>query len=317
MTSIKRAVFLFLAFIAAPVLAADQWPQMPINLIVPYPAGGSTDELARMFGQSLEKGLGQTVIIQNKPGASGAIGASYVAKSKNDGYTLLLVSGVQVSVNPLLYDNLPYDPKTDFSPIILATALPSVVVVNPQLPVNSISELIAYLRAHPSTVNYGSASTGTPSHLGVELFKKITDTSALHVPYKGGAPALVDLMGGQVSFMFAYVPEAAPYVESGKLRALAVTTKERLKQFPSVPTMIESGIPNYELLGYYGIVAPKGTPDDRIHKINQVLNKALADPANRERLVSRGFMPLGSTEKEFGDYIDHETQQWTAVIKGQ
>ena len=297
--------------------AADQYPNRPVTLVVPYPAGGSTDELARILGRGIESSLGQPVVVVNRAGASGAIAASSVAKSAADGYTLLLVSGVQMSVNPLLMKDLSYDPAKDFSPIIYATSMPSVVVVNPKFPVQEASELVGHLKSNPDRFNYASASVGTPSHLGVEMFKKVTGTSIQHIPYKGGAPALIDLVAGEVSMMFAYIPEALPYIQTDRLRPLAVTTRERSSLLPDVPTLIEAGIDDYELLGYFGIVAPTGTPSDRVELLNKHFNEALRRDEVRSHLNSKGFITVGGTPEEFSRYIDSETKKWASILQSQ
>ncbi|MHA7685792.1 Bug family tripartite tricarboxylate transporter substrate binding protein [Cupriavidus sp. PET2-C1] len=231
-----------ISLVIAPAFASTvDYPNKPIRVLVPYPPGGSTDGVARLVGQKLATKLGQPVIVDNRPGASEAIAASAVAKSTPDGYTLLFATMTGLSVNPSLYSKLSYDPAKDFAPIIQLTSIPSVVVVNPNVPVSSMSDLARYLKSRPSSEGYASAGNGTPSHLGMELYKKATNTTIVHVPYKGGAPALQDLMAGQVQIMMALAPEAMPLVKGGKLKALAITTSKRATAYPDLPTVSENG----------------------------------------------------------------------------
>lgn len=296
---------------AAP--AAANYPEKPIKIIVPYPPGGSTDALGRLLGEKIGEELGQTVIVENRAGASGNIGASYVAKSDPDGYTLFLGTSTALSVNQSLYPNLPYNPQKDFAPIILATMLPSIVVVPSSLPIKTMSELTAYLKSKKGLANYASASNGTPAHLGGELYKKMADVQATHIPYKGGAPALVDLVGGQTSYMFAILPESMPLVKSGQLRALAVTTAQRLPAYPDLPTVAES-IPGYELLGWYGFLAPAKTPAPIVDKLNAAFNKALQDPETKKKLSGFGFEIAGGPAQRLGDMMRTESVKWKKVI---
>jgi len=300
-----------LALAAAPAGAAD-YPSQPIRIVVPYPAGGSTDVLGRVLGQKIGESLGQSVIVENRPGASSSIGASFVAKSAPDGYTLFLGTSTALSVNESLYANLPYQPQKDFAPIVLATMLPSIVVVPANSPAKTMSDLTAWLKTGPKA-NYASAGSGTPSHLGGELYKRMTGTNAAHIPYKGGAPALTDLVGGQTDYMVAILPESMPLVKSGQLRALAVTTAERLPSYPDLPTVAET-VPGFELIGWYGFLAPAGTPDDVVRKLNKAFNEALEDPATRAKIVDLGFEIAAGPPERLAELMRTESVKWKKVI---
>jgi tripartite-type tricarboxylate transporter receptor subunit TctC len=309
------AALLLWAFgVPAGADAAQAYPAKPIRLIVPYPAGGSTDVLARMMGQKVGETLGQTVIVENRPGASGNIGAALVAKSEPDGYTLFLGTSTALSVNQSLYKDLPYDPQKDFAPIVLATMLPSLVVTNDKVPAKTMQDLTEWLKGPGRSANYASAGAGTPSHLGGELYKRLTGTTAGHVPYKGGAPALTELVGGQTAYMFAILPESMPLVKSGQLRALAVTTAQRLAAYPDIPTVAESGVPGYELIGWYGFLAPAGTPSATVDTLNRAFNKALDDPETRKKLVDLGFEVAGGPPQRLADLMRSESVKWKKVI---
>ncbi|MBV7481463.1 tripartite tricarboxylate transporter substrate binding protein [Bordetella sp. BOR01] len=293
--------------------AAAGYPDKPIRIVVPYPAGGSTDVLARTLGQKMGETLGQPVIVENRAGASGNIGASYVANADADGYTLFLGTSTALSVNQSLYQDLPYDPQKDFTPIVLAAMLPSLVVVTPSLKAGTMQDLTALLKTGKA-INYASAGSGTPSHLGGELYKRMTGAKAMHIPYKGGAPALTDLVGGQTSYMFAILPESMPLVKSGQLRALAVTTSKRLPAYPDLPTVAESGVPGYELIGWYGFLAPDGTPPAIIGKLNDAFNNALNDADVHKRLAGLGFEVEGGPPRRLADLMESESVKWKQVI---
>jgi tripartite-type tricarboxylate transporter receptor subunit TctC len=282
---------------------------------VPYPPGGSTDVLARMMGQKISTRFGQPVIVENRAGASGNLGASVAAKSPPDGYTLFLGTSTALAVNPHLYSGLTYDPQKDFAPLILATTLPSLVVVNPSVPVKSMKELIEWLKSKNGDVNYASSSNGTPAHLGAELFKRMTGIKMTHVPYKGGAPALTDLAGGQTSLMFAILPESWPLVKDGRLKALAVTTSQRSPLMPELPTVAESGVPGYELVGWYGFLAPAGTPKEIVVKLNKAMDEALQSKDVGEKLTTMGFQVEGGAPERLSGLMRTESVKWGQVIK--
>ena len=308
------ATFALLTGAAAWAQNTD-YPKQPIHLIVPYPPGGSTDVLARTLGDKVSKSMGQPVLVENRAGASGNIGASYVAKSPADGYTIFLGTSTALAVNPSLFKQLPYDPVKDFAPIILATKLPSIVVVNDASPIKTMKDLTEHLKANGGKESYASAGSGTPAHLGGELYKKMAGVQANHIPYKGGAPALSDLMGGQTTYMFAILPESMPMVKGGKLRALAVTTNARLPAYPNIPTVSESGVPGYELIGWYGFLAPAATPKDIMTKLNAAFDAALKDKDVQAKLTDLGFEVAGGPAKNLSDLMQTETVKWRKVIQ--
>ncbi|WP_240988306.1 Bug family tripartite tricarboxylate transporter substrate binding protein [Cupriavidus phytorum] len=293
--------------------AAD-YPTKPIRLVVPYPAGGSTDAVARMVGQKLSVKFGQPVVVENRPGASEAIAASFVAKSAPDGYTIFLSTMTGLSVNPSLYSKLAYAPQKDFAPITLAATIPSVIVVNPNVPAQSMPELLKYLKSRPGTEGYASAGNGTPSHLGMELYKRVMHLDTTHVAYKGGAPTLQDLMAGQVRVMMALVPEAMPLVKAGKLRALAITTAKRSTEYPDLPTVAESGVPGFEMIFWSAFVAPAGTPKDVIAKLNREIDGILHEKETRAKLTEMGLEPAGGSPESLSTFIKNETGKWKKVV---
>ncbi|MEI7569771.1 MAG: tripartite tricarboxylate transporter substrate binding protein [Alcaligenaceae bacterium] len=293
----------------------NAYPAKAVRIIVPYTAGGSTDILARTLGQHIGETLNQSVIIENKPGAGSNIGATYVARANPDGYTLLLGTSTALSANISLYKNLAFNPEKDFSPVILATMLPSVLLVPPSLNVRTVQELTAYLKKAAPPASYASSGSGTPSHLGVELYKRIMGLDVTHIPYKGGAPALLDLIGGQqTTFMLAILPDAAQMIQNGQLRPLAVTTATRLAAQPAWPTMAESGVADFELIGWFAIVAPANTPPTIVAKLNQAFNRALQDPVVQGKLKNLGFEIEGGSPEKLGALIRTETVKWKKVI---
>lgn len=295
--------------------AAADFPQKAIKIVVPYPPGGSTDVLGRMMAQKMSARFGQPVVVENRAGASGNLGANYAAKSAPDGYTLFLGTSTALAVNPHLYPNLPYDPQKDFAPLILATTLPSLVVVNSSVPVKTLKELNEYAKAKDGAVNYASSGNGTPAHLGAEMYKKMAGIKMTHVPYKGGAPALTDLAGGQTSVMFAILPESWPLVKDGRLRALAITTPQRSPLMPEVPTVSEAAVPGYELVGWYGFLAPAGTPKAIVAKLNKALDEALQDKEVRAKLTTMGFEVAGGPPERLGGLMRSESTKWGQVVR--
>jgi len=295
--------------------AGADYPQKPIKIVVPYPPGGSTDVLGRMMGQRISARLGQPVVVENKAGASGNLGASYAAKSAPDGYTLFLGTSTALAVNPHLYPNLNYDPQKDFVPLVLATTLPSLVVVNAAVPVKTMKELNEYARNKGGSLNYASSGNGTPAHLGAEMYKKMAGIQMTHVPYKGGAPALTDLAGGQTSVMFAILPESWPLVKDGRLRALAITTPKRSPLMPELPTVAEAAVPGYELVGWYGFLAPAGTPRSVVAKLNKAFDEALQDKEVRDKLTTMGFQVEGGPPERLGDLMRSESKKWGQVVR--
>jgi tripartite-type tricarboxylate transporter receptor subunit TctC len=299
---------------AAPgILRAQAYPSRPVRIVVGFPAGGATDIMARLMGDWLTERLGQQFLVENKPGASGNIGVEIVAKAPADGYTLLTVV-TPVAINPALFSNLPFDFMRDIAPVIYLARLAYVVVVNPSVPAATLPELIAYAKANPGKINYGSAGAGTPQNITCELFKMMSGVNLVHVPYKGGAPAVADLVAGHVQVIFAPVSEAIPHIKAGKLRALAVTPAKRLDVFPDVPAVGEF-LPGYEATGFAGIGAPKATPVEIIDLLNKQLNAGIADPKIKARIEELGGTVTGGSPAEFGKIISDATEKWAKVIK--
>jgi tripartite-type tricarboxylate transporter receptor subunit TctC len=315
-----RRTFMHLAAGAAalPAVPHAVWAQaypsrQPVRLVVGFPPGGATDIMARLMGDWLTERLGQQFLVENKPGASGNIGIEIVAKAPADGYTLLTVV-TPVAINPALFSNLPFDFMRDIAPVIYLARLAYVVVVNPSVPATTLPELIAYAKANPGKINYGSAGAGTPQNITCELFKMMSGVNLVHVPYKGGAPAVADLIAGHVQVIFAPVSEAIPHIKAGKLRALAVTPAKRLDVFPDVPSVGEF-LPGYEATGFAGIGVPKATPAAIIDLLNKELNAGLADPKIKARIEELGGTVVGGTPAEFGKIISDATEKWAKVIK--
>lgn len=294
--------------------ATQVFPKAPIRVVVPYPPGGPTDVVARVVMVKLGEGLGQPLIVDNKAGASGMLGAGMVAKAPADGYTLLANASIHV-INPYVYASAPYDAFRDFEPITQLVDVPLVLVVNNELPVKSVQELIQYAKAHPNQVNFGSAGNASAQHLSGELFKMKTGLQMQHVPYKGSSPALTDLIGGQIQLMFDSMPSAMPFVNSGRLRALAVTSSKRSPSLPDVPTMEEAGLIGFRTSTWYGLWAPKNTPQDVVQKIWSETRLVLADPQVAAQYRRLGAEPVGSTPAEFARYIESEARKWEGIVK--
>lgn len=292
----------------------SDYPSKMIKIIVPYVAGGSVDALARTVSAQLQQRLGQSVIVENKPGGGSNIGALYVAKSPADGYTLFFGTSAALAVNQHLYKSPQYDPQKDFAPVVLATTQPSVVVVNNSLPVKTMKELNQYLLSHPGEVNYASSGNGTPAHLGTEMYKTMTGIKMTHVPYKGGAPAIADLVGGHTSLMFAILPEVMPFIKDGKLRGLAVTTAKRSSLLPDLPTVAETGVPNYDVTAWYAVVVPTGTPKAIVTKLNKAINGVLEEKETRDKLTNMGFEIVGGPPERLTEQMRTESAKWKQVI---
>ena len=293
---------------------AQAWPTRPIKLIVPLSAGGPTDLLARILSQPLSERLGQPIIIDNRPGAGGNIGTDLAAKSDPDGYTLLLGTSGPLAINSSLYGNLRFDPIKGFSPVILAATAPFVVVVNPAMVAKTLPELLAYAKQNPGKLNYG-AVPGSAAHLATELFKSTTGIDIVQVPYKGAAPATNDLIAGQIDMSFASTPGVLPLIKAGKLRALAVTSSDRLKVLPEVPTLAESGLEGYSASVWYGVVAPVHTPAAIVARLNAELSAILKDPKVLGLMAQNDFDPAGSTPAQFAAFIKAETEKWAKVVR--
>lgn len=296
--------------------AADSWPDRQIRMIVPFPAGGATDVVARVVAQQVSQELGQQVVVENKTGAGGTIGASEAAKSAADGNTILLTTSSTHAVSPHLLPNLPYDPKADFDPIAQLGTSGTVLLVTPSLPVNSVQELIDYAKKNPGKLNYASSGNGTIVHLGTEAFMAQAGIDMTHVPYRGTGQAMTDLMAGAVEVLMDAIPTGMPYVQKGQLRALAVTTKERSPMAPELPTLDESGLPGFESVTWFGIYTPDGVPADRQAKLHDAFERAVQHPAVSERLNSLGIVPSGPhTPEDFSRMVDADSARWKKVIE--
>jgi tripartite-type tricarboxylate transporter receptor subunit TctC len=305
---------LALAVASTSAAAASDYPSRPIRLISPYAAGGLTDELARMLSKRLSERLGQPVVVDNRAGAGGVIGVEAAAKAAPDGYTIVLVGQGLASVNASLYKNLPYDTVRDFAPVTMIATFPMVFVSKPDAPPASIAELIAMAKARPGTLNYGSAGNASTAHLMTELFKEQVGIDITHIPYRGESQAFTELMGGRLSGMFATLGGTLPLVQSGKLRALAIATKERSKLLPNVPTVSEAGVPGFEVVGWYGVLAPAQTPKPILERLNKEFTEMAREPEFREQMTSRGLDAVGSSPEELGKMIASETERWRAVV---
>ena len=315
-TFIRAAAALLFAVSLAPAHAASDFPkEHPINWIVPYPAGGGTDIVARTLQVGMSKVLGQDIVVQNKPGAATAIGAEFVAHSKADGYTLLSADTATLSANPPLYPHLGYDPQRDFAPIGMMARFNMILVVNPSIPVHDMKEFVAWVKAQKHGVQYATPGTGSPHHLAGALFALRTGLDLVNVPYRGAAPAIQDVMSGQVPMMFVDSASGKQYIADGKLRALAVASKKRLDILPNVPTLIESGLSGFEAYAWQGLVAPKGTPEEVVNKLNEALNETLKSPEVIAKFKALGLEITPSTPRQLDDYARAERTKWTKVIK--
>jgi tripartite-type tricarboxylate transporter receptor subunit TctC len=304
-----------IAALGASAAVAQDYPSRPITLVVPFPPGGSTTIVARIVADKMSEALGQSIVVDNRGGAGGTVGSRAVAKSAADGYTILLGYTGTLAIGPTLYGNVGYEPRTDFEPIGRIATAPNTLVVHPSLPVHSVPELIAYAKANPGKLNYGSAGIGTVSHVCGEYFATAAGIKITHVPYKGTGPAIIDLLGGHIPMAFAPVPATHENATSGKLRMLAVTSAVRSTLLPDVPTIAETALPGFEAVLRYGLVAPAGTPRAIIAKLNTALNTALTSDDVRARLALDGAEPLPSTPADYGADIDREETQWSKVVK--
>jgi len=301
--------------IAASAAAFAAYPEKPIKIIIGFPAGGPLDQHARLLTDKLQAVLGQPIIIDYKPGAGGSVGAEAVAKSPADGYTLMLANTGVAVINGALYSKLPYNTLKDFTPIARTAMQPLALLVTPSLPVTNLHQFIDYARARPGQINYGSAGNGGISHLVPEMFKSATGIYMVHIPYRGSAPAFTDLMGGQVQFMAESIPQAANYHKQGKVRAIAVTSAKRNPALPDVPTVIESGVKGFEVVGFYGFLAPAGTPKDVVAKLSDAFRQVLTNPEIRDRMVSQGADPAFMGSEEFAKFLLTETPRWEKAVK--
>ncbi len=298
-----------------PALAQTAYPSRTIKMIVPYPAGGTTDLLGHMVADQLKAGLGATVVVENKPGAATALGAEQVARAEPDGYTLLMATSTTLAINKTLYKKLAYDPVKDFTPIALVAAVPFALIVNPQIPATTLSEFIAYAKSKPGLA-YGSAGNGSPQHLGAEMLKTAAGIDIRHVPYRGSLPAMLDVIAGHIPFMVVDLEPALPQIRQGKVRALGVTSLRRVTAAPEIPTLAEGGLAGFELVAWQGVVAPAGLPRGIVDALAAQIGKLVADPAARNRLTAISLEPLpGSTPDSFALYIKTEVDRWADIVK--
>jgi tripartite-type tricarboxylate transporter receptor subunit TctC len=305
---------LFASLCASFVALAQTYPSRPVRLIVPFPPGGPTDISGRTIAERLQQRLGQPVIVENRPGAGSIIGTDVVAKSQPDGYTLLLGSN-SIALQPLLQAKLPYDPQKDLTPVILVVRIPNVLVVHPSVPANTVAEFIALAKARPGTLNYASVGNATGPHLFAELFRNLTGASIVHVPYKGTAPAVNDLLGGQVQALFDSLATALPNIRAGKLRALGVTSLQRSKAAPDIPTLAESGAPGYEATGWFGVLVPAGTAPEIVTRLNGEIGAILKAPDVEERFLKFGAEASGGSPADFARFIRSEQDKWGRIIR--
>lgn len=296
--------------------AQDAWPSRPVSYIVPFTPGGSTDVIGRTLCEKLQAAFGQPFVVDNKPGAAGAVGAGYVAKAKPDGYTLFGGTISTHAINASLYKNLPYDPVKDFEPISLVAMLPNVLIVNPSLGVNTVQELVVLLKKDPAKRSFASSGAGTSTHLAGEMFADLIGVPLTHIPYKGTPPAMIDVSSGQVPFMFDQMTAAVSLVQAGKLKLLAVTTARRMALAPQLPTMMESGVPQFEMASWQAVYAPKGTPKPIVQKLNAEIRKILALPEVKEKLVNQlGMEIAGSSPEDLAAHMAREIPRWAELVK--
>jgi len=310
------ALGLFVGALAClPNAGAQEYPTKPIRLVITYPPGGNTDLVGRALALKLGESMGQQVVVDNRGGAGGVLGSMITAQSAPDGYTIMLGTSAGMVINPLLSRKLTYDPVRDFAPVSMVVIVPQLLVINPQLPVKNVRELIAFAKAKPGYLNAGSSGVGTPNHFGTELLKWLAGVDIVHVPYKGGAPALTDLLGGQIQMAFSSVPAVLPHIKAGRLVALGVGSAKRSPALPNVPTIAEAGVPGYEYTTWYGIFAPAKTPRPLIARLNTEIVKAMETPDIKDRFTALGGDPDPGTPEELRAYMANESAKWAKIIK--
>ncbi|MDM0090916.1 MULTISPECIES: tripartite tricarboxylate transporter substrate binding protein [unclassified Variovorax] len=306
------------ALLSVAAMAAAQaqgYPSKPVRLIVPYPAGGTTDIIARVAAQQLSERLKQPFVVENKGGANGAIGSAEVARSPADGYTLLMGTASTHGINSAVYKTLPYDAVKDFAPVTIVASTPNIIAVHPSVPAKNLQELLALAKAQPGKLNYGSTSLGGSPHMSAELLKMMAHVDMLHVPYKGAAPMLTDLMGGQVQVGFDNLPSTINFVRSGKVRAIAVTTAQRWPGAPEIPTVAENGVPGYEVSGWFGLLAPAGTPPAVLKTLQQAIAEAVKQPEVNKQMLDLGALPVANTPEAFAALVQADVAKWREVVK--
>jgi len=317
MTAFFHVVCLLLALVAPASVAeaAEAYPSKPIRLIVPFSPGGPADVLARVVGDKIGASMGKPVVVDNRAGAGGNIGMALGAKAAPDGYTLVLAPAGNLTVNPSLYRNVPYDVAKDFAPVTVVAAVPNILVVHPSIPAKNLTEFIAYAKSHPGQLNFSSPGAGSGAHLAGELFKSMVGADMVHVPFNGIAPAVTAVLAGDVQLMFAGAPAVLQHVRAGKLHALGVASLKRIAGAPDLPTLSESGLAGFDVTSWYSIVAPAGTPPEIVARLQREINKALREPDVREKLAGLGAEPIANTPAEFAAMIKTETAKWSEIVK--
>ncbi len=317
MTEKKRRAWLALSGLSLALTLGSAWafPTKPIRVVMGFPAGGPLDQHARLLTDRLQAQLGQPILVDYKAGAGGTVGAQEVMRAAPDGHTLMLANTGVMVINPALYTKLPYSTLRDFVPVARTAMQPLALLVNPKVPVNTLQEFVTYAKDRPGQINYGSAGNGGSSHLVPEMFKTATGLFMVHIPYRGSAPAFTDLMAGQVQFMAESIPQAAQYHKQGKVRALAVTSRERNPALPDIPTVMETGIKNFEVVGFYGFLAPAGTPKDVVNKLSEAFKAVMNQPDIRQRMVAQGADPAYLGADDFAKFLTAEMPRWAAVVK--
>jgi tripartite-type tricarboxylate transporter receptor subunit TctC len=308
-------VALGIAALGTGAAMAQAWPAKPIRIIAPSTPGDAPDVIARLIADKLTPVLGQQVLVENKPGAGGVVGSDAVAKAAPDGYTLIMGNAGSHGINAAVYTKLPYDIQRDFVPVSQVAVAPNVVVINPAIPATSVAEFIAYAKSQPGKLSYASGGNGSSAHMSMELFKSMAGVDIQHVPYKGSSPALTDLVGGQVAIFIGNMPPTVPLIKGGKLRALAVTTKSRSALMPELPTMTEAGLPGYETVAWFGVLAPAGTPPEIVNRLSVEIGKIARSPEMRERLLAMGAEPVGGSPEEFKLVIDRDIAKWKPLAQ--
>ncbi len=304
-----------MAALGAVSAGAQAWPAKPIRIIAPSTPGDAPDVIARMIADKLTPVLGQQVLVENKPGAGGVVGSDAAAKAAPDGYTLIMGNAGSHGINAAVYNKLPYDIQRDFVPVSQVAVAPNVVVINPAIPATSVAEFIAYAKSQPGKLSYASGGNGSSAHMSMELFKSMAGVDIQHIPYKGSSPALTDLVGGQVAIFIGNMPPTVPLIKGGKLRALAVTTKSRSALMPELPTMTEAGLPGYETVAWFGVLAPAGTPPEIVNRLSVEIGKIARSPEMREKLLAMGAEPVGGSPEEFKLVIDRDIAKWKPLAQ--
>jgi len=311
----KRLLVLALAAGFASLTSAQPYPTKPIKLVAPSTPGDAPDVIARLVADKLSTALGQQVVVENRPGAGGVVGSDYVAKAAPDGYTLIMGNAGSHGINAAVYSKLPYDIQRDFAPVSQVAVAPNVMVINPSVPASTLAEFIAYAKANPGKLSYASGGNGSSAHMSMELFKSMSGIDIQHVPYKGSSPALTDVVSGQVVAFIGNMPPTVPLIKAGKLRAIAVTTKSRSALMPELPTITEAGLPGFETVAWFGVLAPAGTPPEVVNRLSAEIAKIAKSPEIREKLVAMGAEPVGSTPEEFKAVIDRDIAKWKPLAQ--